>query len=60
MNYVNAWKAGAKQKDKTSFELRFGKLTIIEISLDWSKKSWKFMLINFGLESTRKKSLLKG
>jgi len=50
MNTINSWKAKTKQKDKFEITIRISMLTLFEISIDLSKKSYSFMLLNFGVK----------
>ena len=50
MNTINSWKSKAKQKDKFEISIRISMLTVFEINIDLSKKSYSFMLLNFGVK----------
>jgi hypothetical protein len=50
MNITNSWKSKVKQKDKIEITLRISMITILEINIDFSKKSYNFMLLNFGVK----------
>jgi hypothetical protein len=50
MNIINSWKSKAKQKDKFEILIRISMITLFEISIDLSKKSYSFMLLNFGVK----------
>jgi len=50
MNIINSWKSKAKQKDKFEISIRISMITLFEISIDLSKKSYSFMLLNFGVK----------
>lgn len=52
-NLINSFKSPTKQSDKVSFEIRISKLTILELKLDWSENSVRFILLNLGFEINR-------
>ena len=43
-----------KQGDKICLEIRFGKLTVLEISYDISRKSFRLEVLNFAIKSKDK------
>jgi hypothetical protein len=54
MKYRNAWKKKAwcnKQWDKFHIRLRLGKVDVIAIELDISRKFYLFTLINFTIKT---------
>jgi hypothetical protein len=51
-NFINSWESEAKQDDKICLKLRLGKLTIIEISSDFSDNYLRFIFLNLGFEVT--------
>ena len=50
MNFINSWKAINKQKDKLTILCRISTLTIFELSVDFSSKTYRLVLLNFGIE----------
>ena len=50
INFINSWKANAKQKDRVNITIRFRSITILEIKYDVSDKKLRLMIINLGLE----------
>jgi len=46
MNTINSWKSKTKQKDKFEITIRISTITLFEINIDLSKKSYSFMLLN--------------
>ena len=56
MEFVSPLKSlKSKQNDKFVLELRLGKLTIVEFSYDFSKKSFRLELFNLAIQSEKKK-----
>lgn len=51
MNWIKSHNSLAKQNDKFLIEFRLGKLTVVELYYDKSKKHFRFLLFNFGVES---------
>lgn len=51
-NWINSWKPSNKQNDKVHVGLRLGKLTVLELGIDFSDKYFKLMILNFGYETT--------
>jgi hypothetical protein len=51
-NFINSWESEVKQDDKVCLKLRLGKLTIIEISSDFSDNYLRFIFLNLGFEVT--------
>lgn len=51
MKKVNSWKAFNKQDDRYHLNLRFGKLTVLEIYYDVSDKEFRFIVFNFGVSN---------
>ena len=49
-NCINSWRKGNKQCDKTCICVRFGRLTLLNISFDISSKHFKIIIINLGVE----------
>ena len=47
MKFINDWSSNAKQTDKIALEVRIGSLTIFELSLDASSKSFRLTVLNF-------------
>ena len=61
MRYLNSWSSPSKQNDKFAIEFRLGPVTIIEARYDHSKRSYRFLILGFGITSGKKdKELLKG
>jgi hypothetical protein len=50
MNFINSWKSKNKQFDKFTILCRISSLTIFELSIDFSSKSLRLVLLNFGIE----------
>ena len=50
IDLINSWKKGNKQDDKIGVELRFGRLSIVDIKIDFSQCSFRAILLNFGFE----------
>jgi len=46
---INSWRKGNKQCDKTCCCLRFGRITLLDISFDISSRFFKLVILNFGL-----------
>jgi len=46
MNTINSWKSKTKQKAKFEITIRISTITLFEINIDLSKKSYSFMLLN--------------
>jgi hypothetical protein len=51
MDFINGFNASSKQADKIRIELRVSKLTIFKLDLDWSRKSYEFIIFNFGFKN---------
>lgn len=47
-DFINSWNSKKKQNDKINVELRFGKFTLLLINIDFSKKSFDFLVFNLG------------
>ena len=47
INFKNGWKSTAKQDDKCVIEIRFGKISIVEIYVDISDRKIVVGLFNF-------------
>ena len=50
VDLINSWKKGNKQCDKTCCCLRFGRITLLDISFDISSKYLKLVILNFGVK----------
>jgi len=51
MKFINPKKSTkAKQGDKLEIKIRFGKVTILEISMDTSTKKFRFEIFNMAIE----------
>ena len=50
MNFINSWKSKNKQLDKFTILCRLSSLTIFELSIDFSAKTYRLVLLNFGIE----------
>jgi len=50
MKFFNAYGA-RKEKDRFEIVIRLSVLTVFEISFDISKKSFKLVLLNFGIKN---------
>ncbi len=48
MNWINSWRKGNKQDDVISIEIRLGRLTILELKLDFSSNMGRLIILNFG------------
>ena len=51
MNFINEWKSPLKQWDKTEFQIRIGKITLFALNLDFSKKYFRFTILNLTLQN---------
>ena len=51
MNFINGFKAKAKQGDKIRIKFRISKLTIFKLNFDWSRKSYEVIFFNFGIKN---------
>jgi hypothetical protein len=60
MRFLNSWRSPSKQIDKWGIELRLGPVTVIEARYDHSDKSYRVLILGFGIASDNKKELLKG
>ena len=49
-NFINSWHKGNKQCDKTCICIRFGRITLLNISFDISSKYLKIIMLNLGVE----------
>ena len=49
MKIKNSWKSTNRQRDKFEIKLRISDLTVFQISLDFSRKYYHFVLLNFGI-----------
>jgi len=49
VDLINSWKKGNKQCDRTCCCLRFGRITLLDISFDISSRFFKLVILNFGL-----------
>lgn len=52
-NLINSWKSPNKQSDKLIINFRIATLTIFELSIDISRRSFRIMLLNFGYETSK-------
>lgn len=50
MNIINSWTAKNKQNDKIQIKFRVSFLNVFEFRLDISKRQFKLVLFNFGIE----------
>ena len=48
-NYINSWKS--RKSEKWNIEVRLGRITLLQLNYDAKKAKFRFMLLNFGLES---------
>lgn len=53
MDFINSWKTKSKQWDKFALKLRLGKLTIIDIYADISRKQYGISLFNLGIKADK-------
>ena len=60
MKFLNSWSSPSKQNDKWALEFRLGPVTVIEARYDHSDKSYRFLILGFGVSSKSKKKILKG
>ena len=49
--FINGFKARAKQTDKVVLEIRFGRLTLIELKGDYSSSYLRVVIFNLGYET---------
>lgn len=47
---INGWASFRKQWDKINVEVRLGKVTLLQVETDFSKKEFSFVVLNFGIE----------
>lgn len=47
MKVTNAWKSRNKNLDRVEIKIRFGFITVFELSGDWSDGKWRLGLFNF-------------
>lgn len=48
MNFINSWTSKVKQSDKYEIVIRLGKLTVLKLSWDTSRKSHAIIILNLG------------
>jgi hypothetical protein len=53
MDFINSWKSKTKQWDKVAIKIRFGRLTLIDIYIDLTKKQFGISLFNIGVKTDR-------
>jgi hypothetical protein len=51
MKTINSWKSKVKQSDKIDITVRISSLSIFELNIDFSKKSYRLVILNFGINS---------
>ncbi len=51
MNFINSWRKGNKQDDKFLIWIRFGRITLFKIYLDFSSGIYEITLANFGIKT---------
>jgi hypothetical protein len=49
MKIINSWKSKVKQFDKFEITVRISILTIFELNIDFSEKSYRLIILNFGI-----------
>ena len=49
MNWINSWRKGNKQDDVIIVQIRFGRISVIDIRFDASAGKGRFILLNFGV-----------
>lgn len=49
MKTINSWTSKVKQKDKFEIIIRISTVTIFELNIDLSKKTYKLVLFNLGI-----------
>ena len=56
MKFLNGFSSKLKQADKFELTIRVSKLTILEVYYDLSDKKFKFVFMNMGTETEKKKA----
>ena len=50
IDYINSWKKGNKKIWMGDVCIRFGRITLLEISFDFKLRFIRLMVLNFGAE----------
>ena len=51
MKTINSWKSKVKQSDKIDITVRISSLSVFELNIDFSKKFYRLVILNFGINS---------
>ena len=49
MNWINSWRKGNKQDDIILIQLRFGRISVLDLRYDASAGKGRFVILNFGI-----------
>ena len=60
MDLINSWRSKTKAWDKFAIKVRLGRLTILDIYGDGSRKQFGISIFNFGVKTQNDKNVRQG
>jgi hypothetical protein len=51
LKLINSWRSRSKQFDKINVEVRISSITVFNLSIDISSKSFRIVICNFGISN---------
>ena len=52
MNLINSWRSRKKTWDRWNIKIRCGKVTLVDLYLDFAKKQYGLILFNMGVRTS--------